>query len=400
MAIPPIAALEIGTTQTVALVGEIDEARRVTITGRGVYKTSGVRKGQVFDVDLAKMGVAKAVQQASEESDVDVGRLLLAVSGGHIEAKINRGSIPVRARDRIVSHEDVEEVTELAQALALPPDRDIMHTVSQSFSLDDQAGILKPEGLSGAQISLDMLVIHALRNRVDNLRKVVQSVEMDVDDVVFSGLCVALAVLTSEQKRNGVAIIDLGGGTTSFLAYADNVIACAGSFGVGGDHITNDLAVAFNLPTGRAEELKRREGHAQVSAATGLKRLIIPEELGMQERSISLKAFHTVVNARQAETLRLVRTALHEAGILPRLNAGIIFTGGGAALPGLTDLGRAIFGLPCLVGEPCNVTGLANVETPAAYATAAGLVLYGFKTYQETGIMHPVKEYLQRIFKR
>ena len=150
MAIPPIAALEIGTTQTVALVGEIDEARRVTITGRGVYKTSGVRKGQVFDVDLAKIGVAKAVQQASEESDVDVGRLLLAVSGGHIEAKINRGSIPVRARDRIVSHEDVEEVTELAQALALPPDRDIMHTVSQSFSLDDQAGILKREGLAGA----------------------------------------------------------------------------------------------------------------------------------------------------------------------------------------------------------------------------------------------------------
>jgi len=120
----------------------------------------------------------------------------------------------------------------------------------------------------------------------------------------------------------------------------------------------------------------------------------------MQERSISLKAFHTVINARQAETLRLVRSALHEAGILTRLNAGIIFTGGGAALPGLTELGRSIFGLPCLIGEPCNVGGLANVEAPAAYATAAGLVLYGFKTYQETGIMRPVKEFLQGIFRR
>ncbi|MGI6098492.1 MAG: cell division protein FtsA [Lentisphaerae bacterium] len=400
MALPPIAALEIGTTQTVALVGEIDDMRRVTITGRGVYKTSGVRKGQVFDVDLAKAGVAKAVQQASEESNVDVGSLLLAVSGGHIEAKVNRGSVPVRGRDRIVSREDVEEVTELAQSLVLPSDRDIMHTVNQSFTLDDQTGILKPEGLSGAQLSLDMLVIHTQRNRIDNLRKVVQSVEMDVEDVVFSGLCVALSSLTSEQKRNGVAVIDLGGGTTSFLAYADNVIACAGSFGVGGDHITNDLTVAFNLPTGRAEDLKRRQGHAIVSSSTGLKRLIIPEELGMQERSISLKAFHTVINARQAETLRLVRSALHEAGILTRLNAGIIFTGGGAALPGLTELGRSIFGLPCLIGEPCNVGGLANVEAPAAYATAAGLVLYGFKTYQETGIMRPVKEFLQGIFRR
>ena len=400
MALPPIAALEIGTTQTVALVGEIDDMRRVTITGRGVYKTSGVRKGQVFDVDLAKAGVAKAVQQASEESNVDVGSLLLAVSGGHIEAKVNRGSVPVRGRDRIVSREDVEEVTELAQSLVLPSDRDIMHTVNQSFTLDDQTGILKPEGLSGAQLSLDMLVIHTQRNRIDNLRKVVQSVEMDVEDVVFSGLCVALSSLTSEQKRNGVAVIDLGGGTTSFLAYADNVIACAGSFGVGGDHITNDLTVAFNLPTGRAEDLKRRQGHAIVRSSPGLKSLIIPEELGMQERSISLKAFHTVITARQAETLRLVRSALHAAGILTRLNAGIIFTGGGAALPGLTELGRSIFGMPCLIGEPCNVGGLANVEAPAAYATAAGLVLYGFKTYQETGIMRPVKEFLQGIFRR
>ncbi len=400
MAIPPIAALEIGTTQTVALVGEIDDMRRVTITGRGVYKTSGVRKGQVFDVDLAKAGVAKAVQQASEESNVDVHSLLLAASGSHIEAKVNRGSVPVRGRDHIVSREDVEEVTELAQSLVLQPDRDIMHTVNQSFTLDDQTGILKPEGLSGAQLSLDMLVIHTQRNRIDNLRKVVQSVALDVEDVVFSGLCVALSSLTSEQKRNGVAVIDLGGGTTNFLAYADNVIACAGSFGVGGDHITNDLAVAFNLPTGRAEDLKRRQGHAMVSGSTGLKRLIIPEELGMQERSISLKAFHTVINARQAETLRLVRSTLHEAGILTRLNAGIIFTGGGAALPGLTELGRSIFGLPCLIGEPCNVGGLANVESPAAYATAAGLVLYGFKTYRETDIMRPVKEFLQGIFRR
>ena len=120
----------------------------------------------------------------------------------------------------------------------------------------------------------------------------------------------------------------------------------------------------------------------------------------MQERSASLKAFHTVINARLAETLRLVRAALHEAGILPRLNAGVVFTGGGAAMPGLVDLGRDIFGLPCLVGEPCNVAGLADVEAPAAFATAAGLVLYGFKTYQETGLMNPVKEFLQGIFRR
>ncbi len=400
MATPPIAALEIGTTQTVVLVGEMDDARRVKITGRGVYKSTGVRKGEVIDVNQARIGVERAVEQAANEAEVDINTLLLAVSGNHIEAQLNRGSLPIQTRGSIVSHEDVEEVTEFAKALRLPPERAVMHTMPQSFTLDGQSGIIKPEGLHGTLLSHDMLIIHALRARIENLRRVVQAAELNVQDVVFSGLCVALAVLSAQQKRAGVVVIDLGGGTTSFLAYAHNVIAAAGSFGVGGDHVTNDLVHAFNLTMARAEELKRSDGAAVVSGQIGLKRLIIPQDLGFEERSISLKAFHTVINARLDETLKLVHNALAKADVLQDIGAGIIFTGGGAAMPGLLELGSSIFGCQCQIGTPCNLSGLDKYENSATYATAAGLVLYGLRTYQETGILRPVKEFLQGIFKR
>ncbi len=400
MAVPPIAALEIGTTRTVVLIGELDADRRVTVTGRGVYPSTGVRKGQIVDIEQASVGVEMAVRQAAEEADVDVGRLLLAVSGGHIGSLVSRGAAPVRARDRVVTREDVEEVMEVARAVSLPADRDIMHTIGQSFSLDGQCGIVKPEGMRGAQLALDMLIIHVVRNRVENIRKVVQMAHLDVQDVIFGGLCAALAVLTPEQKRNGVAVIDLGGGTTSYLAYAGNVLAAAGSFGVGGDHVTNDLALAFNIPIARAEELKRREGSALVAPDIGLRRLTIPQEAGFPERSISLKSFQVVIHARVEETLRLARGALHDAGVLPRLGAGIVLTGGGAGLPRVTELARRVFGLPCVIGEPRNVLGLHDVRDASAYATAAGLVLYGFRTCGESGFLQPLRDWWRRVFRR
>ncbi len=400
MAIPPIAALEIGTSRTVALVGEPDDEGRVTITGRGVYRSTGVRKGQVVDIEMAKVGVEAAVRQAADESEVNIGQLLLAVSGGHIEAAINRGSVPVHARDRIVTRDDIEEVMDIAKAINLPPDRDVMHTISQSFSLDGQGGIVKPEGMKGAQLALDMLVIHALRNPIENIRNVVQRVQLDVQDVAFSGLCAALAVLTPEQKRNGVAIVDLGGGTTNYLAYADNRMAAAGSLGVGGDHVTNDIALAFNIPIARAEALKCNEGRALVAADVGLKRLTLPQSVGFPERSISLKALHVVIHARMEETLRMVRAALNDAGVLTRLGAGVVLTGGGAALPLLPELARQVFGVPCVLGEPCNVVGLRGVDHPGGFATAAGLVIYGCRTYRDSSLLQSLREWWQGLSQR
>lgn len=397
MAIPPIAALEIGTTQTVVLVGEVDQAQRIRIIGKGIYPTTGVHKGQVIDLQHAKVGVEMAVKQASEESQVDIGRVILSVSGGHIEASLNQGSIQILSRDRIVTYEDVAEVTDLAKQIQLPEGRDIVHTIPQSFNLDGQSGIVKPEGLKGTQLLLNMLLIHAKRDPVENLRSVAVAAQLDVDDIVFSGLCSALAVLTPDQKRNGVAVIDLGGGTTNYLAYAGNVMATAGSLAVGGEHVTNDLALAFNIPQTRAEELKLQYGEAVINPSVGLKRISIQNDFGKQDQTISLKAFHTVINARLAETLHIIRSRLNDADILTKLGAGIVFTGGGAAMPGLCELAQSIFGVPCALGEPDIFSpALDNVPNRHAYATAIGLVKYGIRTYHDTG----VKDFFRRIFSR
>lgn len=397
MSTPLIAALEIGTTTTVALVGEAESPENIRIVGKGVYPSTGVHKGQVVDIQHARSGVEMAIKQASEESQVDIGRVIMAVNGGDVEAIQNQAAVQVMARNKIVSRDDVEEVTERVKEYPIPDDRVLLHTISQNFRLDGQGGIVKPAGLQGTQLALGMLLIHARRGTVENLRSVVVAEELDVDDVVFGGLCSALAVLTQEQKRSGVAVIDLGGGTTSYFAYAGNVVAAAGSIAVGGEHVTNDLSRAFYIPQTLAEEIKILHGRATISAATGLKRLPISNEYGKSDQSISLKAMHTVINARMAETLRIVRSRLNDADVLSRLGAGIVFTGGGAAMEDICELGRSVFGVPCSVGVPLiSGPALEGAGNLPAFATAIGLLKYGVLAQRETG----TKGLLKRIFAR
>jgi cell division protein FtsA len=392
MAIPPIAALEIGTSRTVLCVGEADAGGRMRITGVGTYPTTGVRKGQIIDLAQARVGVELAAKQAEKQSDVSVWQVLLATSGSHIQSAVNPGVVTVRSGDRVVTREDVEEVNEIANAVQIEQDRQILHTVTQSYTLDDQPGIVRPEGMRCKMLSLNVLAVHGLKNRIDNAVSVAKSAHLDVADVAFSGLCASLAVLSPEQKRNGVLLVDLGGGTTNYIAYCNNVISAAGCVAVGGDHVTNDIALAFNIPLNRAEEVKRAEGSAIIEPEASARRVSLQTDVGFEERVISCKALHTVINARMDETLRVLRTKLDETGVLPHLGGGVILTGGGAYLRKVSDLAQRIFGLPCRMGLPVNVDGLEKAEQPAALATAAGLVMYGRMTFEDRGLLSPLKK--------
>jgi cell division protein FtsA len=400
MAIPPIAALEIGTSRTVMCVGETDENGRVKITGVGTYPTIGVRKGQVIDLNQARVGVESASKQAEKQADVSIWQVLLATSGGHIQAGVNPGMLTIRSNDHVVSHEDVEEVTENAKEIQIDADRQVLHTITQSFTVDDQPGIVKPEGMRCKVLTLNVMAVHGLKNRIDNAVSVAKSAQLDVTDVAFSGVCAALAVLTPEQRRNGVVLVDLGGGTTNYIAYCNNVISAVGCVAVGGDHVTNDIALAFNIPLNRAEEVKRAEGSAVIDAESGGRRVTLRGEVGFEEKVISCKALHTVINARMDETFRVLRSKLDEAGVLPHLGAGIILTGGGAYLRKVTDLAHRVFGLPCRIGLPVNVDGLEAVEQPASFSSAAGLALYGRMTYEDRGLFAPVKNIFKGWFGR
>ena len=266
MALPPVVGLEIGTSKVIALVGEMREDGHVMITGMGERSSLGVRKGEIVDLENAVACTRGALEDAEESGRVSIRQVLLAVSGGHIQSMVNRGAVPVMDEDGEIMQEDVDQVMDVARAVNLPPEREVLHTICQHFCVDDQERVTRPEGMEGAKLALDMLVLHGVRNLLRNTVKVVRSIPMTVQDVTFSGLCSALAALTPEQKKSGAVVIDLGAGTTDYIAYAGNVVAAAGALGVGGDHVTNDIAVAFSIPLTQAENLKHESASATVGS--------------------------------------------------------------------------------------------------------------------------------------
>jgi cell division protein FtsA len=377
--VDPVAALEIGTSKIIAMVGEMREDGTVMITGVGERPSIGVRKGEIIDLENATMCAKAALEAAEETSNVSLGQIYVTISGGHIRGLVNRGAVPVRDPEGLVSEDDVDEVMEVARAVSLPADRDIIHTICRHFCIDDQEEVIKPEGMVGAKLSVDMLVLHGVRGLLRNTERVVEQIPMEVQDVVFGGLCSALSVLTIEQKTSGVVVIDLGGGTTDYMAYAGGVVACGGALGVGGDHVTNDIAMAFNIPMARAEKLKKEIGCATIPAVIEPPKISLPAEVGFPGRTINLRSMHTVINARVDEIFSMIKKRIDEENVLPMVGAGIVLTGGGAHLNGVTDLAESVFGVPCFVGSPRGVTGIAVATEGPQYAACCGLVQYGFR---------------------
>lgn len=377
----PVVALEIGTTRTVALVGEQDQSGRISITGKGIYATHGVKKGMISDVGMAKKVLKEAVDAADKDGNVSVCSLFLGIRGGCIQTYPNMGRILRDNPGEKVTRHDIDYVDDAAcDFSAYESEYTVLHTEKQYYHLDDQRDIVSPAGLVGEALVLDTLGICAKNTHYENLVNVAQDSDFDVEEVAFSGLCSADAVLTPEQKKSGALVIDLGGGTTDYAVYSGNFVFAAGSFAVGGDHVTNDIAQAFSLRTVQAETLKTEQGNARVQSGSSLKRVKVSAGLGGREHSISLKALHTVINARMTETLKLVRSELLKKDVLRRIKAGVVFTGGGAAMPGLLELGEDIFGIPCQIGVP-TIGGRAmeDIPDPWAYASTVGLVKYGIR---------------------
>ena len=380
MPVPPIVGLEIGTAKTVALVGETREDNHLMITGMGEQISSGVRKGEIIDLENAVTCLRSVLEMAEESGRVSIRQVYLAISGGHIQGLVNRGVVPVLDEDGEITRDDIDQAMEVARAVNLPADREVLHTVCQHYCIDDQTRVLRPEGMEGAQLALDMLVLHGIRARLNNTVRVVRSIPLDVQDVAFSGLCSALSVLTPEQKKSGVVVIDLGAGTTDYLSYANNVVATAGALGVGADHVTNDITLAFTIPISQAERLKRESGSAVITATNPSQKVVLPPEGGFPGRSVSLRALHTVINARVEEIFMMIRKRLEKAGVGHHVGAGVVLTGGGAHLKGVADLGEKVFGMPCSIGRPRHVSGLATATEGPEYAACSGLVQYGFRT--------------------
>lgn len=398
MALAPVVAIEIGTSKVVALVGELRDDGHIVISGIGEHPTSGVRKGEITDFDHALVCVRAALAGAEETGQVAIHQVHVALSGGHVESLVNRGTIPVARQTDGVTEEDVAQVTEVARAVNLDADRKVLHSIGQIFYVDGER-VGRPEGFEGATLALDMLVLHAKHSHIRNTVRLLQDIPMEVADVAFGGLCSALAVLTPEQKEGGVLVIDFGAGTTTYAAYAAGTFAAAGALRLGGDHVTNDIALAFNIPRSQAERLKKEAGSVGEEDTVRGMRVDIPAEVGYPARSMSLAGLHTVMHLRMHEILHLVLENIERQGILHQLGAGIVLTGGGAHMRGLVKLAERMFRAPCMVGRPAGFSGLAAVSDLPEYATAAGLVRYAFMNASRGGHgASPFTRILRKLF--
>ncbi len=377
---PVIVALELGTAKVIALVGEMREDGHIMITGMGEQPSRGISKGLVVDIDAAADATKAALAAAEESGEVTIRQVVLAVSGGHVRSDVHRGVVPVRDRSEITRH-DMQSVMNVAKAVNLPTDREVLHTICQHYCIDSQQRVVMPEGMEGARLELDMLVVHGLRSPMRNTIKAVEDLMIDVQDVVYAGLASGLSVLSVEQKKGGALVIDLGAGTTEYVAYAGGVIAATGALGVGGDHVTNDIALAFGIPERQAERCKLEHGGAVIPDEAEGKVAVAPG-VGFSGRTISRQSLLTVVNARVDETLRMVRHRLEEDKVPPHLAAGVVLVGGGAHMPGVADLAAEVFGMPCATGRPRDVSGLATATEGPEYATCTGLIQYACRKWQ------------------
>lgn len=397
MRVPPIVALEVGTSAVRAVVGELTDDQQLMITGVGETPSAGVRKGEVVDFEPAVECVRQALRLAEDNSRVVIHQVHLVVTGGHITSMTNSGDAPILNSRHEVTEEDVETVLNIARAVSLAPDRQMIHTICQRFRVNDQDPVSDPRGLEGTKLSVDMLIVHGVLSRLRNVVKVVRGADVDVQDVAFAGLCSALAVLTPEEKSAGVAVLDIGAGSTDYTVYAGNAIAMTGVLPVGGDHITNDLACGLHISMAEAEKLKIAHGSAIADMTQRSRKQIMVPQTGGREQAVRLSDVHTIIQARAEEILTLVRKRVEQERLLYQLSGGLVLTGGSARLNGLTKLAERVWKLPCRIGVPYAVGGLGTVTGGTQFAATVGLIRYASRTAmrsEQTGLVGVLRRLL------
>ena len=386
------AALEIGTTRTVLAVGEAKTGGSLRLVSHAEIPSVNVRKSQILDIKQASQSIRSVLSDIEKKQDaagshISVGNVFLAVSGQHVQAVSYPGTAQVEGAT--VDENAINEALRSSRRMVLPKERELLDIIDQDYMLDRLGGIAKPRGMSGRILQLNTLQIHADRDRIQNARTAAESAHLEIREPLFACTCAADAVLEDYEKKNGALVLDLGGGSTGYAVYSDGYAVATGVIGVGGDHVTNDIAHAFQTTNAQAEQLKTTEASALVgSYASDRARVrIVGSSTLMENRTISRRALDTVVNARIKELLAVLRERLEEHGLLHRLHAGVVLTGGGASLRDIDTLVEQELLTNVRRGRPLNIAGLEDEAEPWTYATITGALLYAHRNYEEHSIL-------------
>ena len=374
-----VTGLDVGTTKVCAIIAEVTPAGGVDIIGIGTSPSRGLRKGVVVNIDSAVEAIKKAVGEAEQMAGVEVGSVYAGVSGGHIRGVNSRGVVAVSGKNKEVGAADLERALEAARAINLPPDREIIHVLPQAYVVDDQDGIKEPLGMSGVRLEVEVHLVTAAVTSVQNVIRSVNRAGLTVQDIVLEPLACSEAILSADEKELGVLLIDLGGGTTDVALFRDGAIWHTGVLALGGDHISNDIAVGLRTPTAEAENLKKRYGCALTALVREDETIAVPSVGGRKPRELSRQILSEIIQPRVEEIFTLVARDLARAGLQDTAAAGAVVTGGTSIMEGVPELAAQVFDLPVRRGVPGDVGGLADVVQSPIYATGVGLALYGVR---------------------
>jgi cell division protein FtsA len=371
-----LVGIDVGTSKVCALIGEVARDGSLTIVGKGVVPAAGLKKAVVVNIEQTVRSIAAAVEQSERSSGYQIDRAFVAVGGQNVESQNSRGAVAVSGHHREVTREDILRATEVARAVTIPSNREVLHVLPRGFIVDGQEGVKDPLGMSAIRLEIETHIVTASATAVRNLAKCVQSANVKIDELVASSLAAAEAVLSDTERELGVAVVDIGAGTIDLALFVDGQAYKTAVLPVGGNNVTNDVAIGLKTSLQVAEDLKIQYGNCNLAAIDPSESVSVAMLGEPGGRTVSRLEIGQIIEARMREVFELVRAEITMAGdgMLP---AGVVLTGGASQLAGAAALGREVLDMPVRVAGPSDVGGLTDNILNPAFATSIGLLLWG-----------------------
>jgi cell division protein FtsA len=372
-----IVGLDIGTTKICAIIAEAEDNGLLKITGVGSSPSDGLKRGVVVNVEKTVQSIRTAIEDAQQMSGTRIDAVYAGIAGDHIRSVNTRAVVAVSGPDNEITPNDEERVIEAAKAVSIPMDREIVHVLPQSFVVDDQPGIKDPIGMSGVRLEADVHIVTGAVTSAQNICKSIRRAGVEVVDLVLEPIASSYAVLTPDEEEMGVALVDVGGGTSDLAVFYDGAIRHTAVVGLGGTNVTHDVAIGLRTPWKQAEAIKKEHGCALQSLVAPDDVIEVPGVAGRPSYDVQRGEMAAIIEARMEEIFGLVYREIRRTDYANLLAAGVVITGGGSMLEGCAELAEEVFGLPVTIGTPRGITGLVDAVSEPLYATGVGLVQFG-----------------------
>jgi len=394
-----LVGLDIGTTKTTAIVGDVTETG-IDIIGIGTSQNKEMRKGTVVNIDNMVESIKTAVEEAEHMSGCRINSVFVGISGSHIKGQNSLSIVSIKGRE--VDEKDVQRVIEASEAIAIPIGRKILHVLPQSYVIDGQEGIKDPIGMSGVRLEAKVHIVTGAISALQDIEKCVNRVGLDIDGIVLEQLAAGEAVLSSDEKELGVVLVDIGGSNTSVTIFSESSIKHTAILPVGGNYLTSDISTGLRTPLAEAEKIKIKHGCAMTSMIPKDETIRVPSLGGREDREVSRQILGRIMEPRMEEILNLAYNEVVKFGFEDLLAAGVVLTGGTSLLEGISELAEKIFDMPARKGIPIGVGGLNDIVNSPAHAIGVGLIIYGHKqnvlSGASTGMFGNITRTVKKMF--